>query len=219
MNSKTHLSVWVVTAATVVFCLAGCHTGDTETEWSFDTDALGSVPRGWEVAETAGTGTPAQWEVIDDGDGDTVVAITKSENRGQTFNLLIAAGSQVADLEVAVKVKAISGTEDQGGGPIWRVIDADNYYIARWNPLENNFRVYYVKDGRRKQLASANVDAAADTWHEIEIEHVGNRIVAAFDDEELLDIEDATFTEAGSVGLWTKADAATAFNDVEVETE
>jgi hypothetical protein len=113
----------------------------------------------------------------------------------------------------------MTGKEDQGGGPIWRAKDADNYYIARWNPLEKNFRVYYVKDGRRKQLASADIETDSGKWHEIEIKHVGNKIVAEFDDEKVIEIEDSTFAEGGMVGLWTKADAATAFDDFEVETE
>jgi hypothetical protein len=113
----------------------------------------------------------------------------------------------------------MAGKEDQGGGPIWRAKDADNYYIARWNPLEKNFRVYFVKDGRRKRLASADIDVDPGKWHEIEIEHVGNKIVAEFDDKKLIEIKDSTFTEAGMVGLWTKADAATAFDDFEIEAE
>ena len=102
---------------------------------------------------------------------------------------------------------------------IWRAKDADNYYIARWNPLEKNFRVYYVKDGQRKQLASVDIKTDPSKWHEIEIEHVGNKIVAEFDDKKVIEIEDSTFTEGGMVGLWTKADAATAFDDFEVEEE
>ena len=113
----------------------------------------------------------------------------------------------------------MTGAEDQGGGPIWRAKDADNYYIARWNPLENNFRVYFVKDGKRIQLASADIETDPGTWHEIEIEHVGNRIVAEFDDEEVIEIEDSTFAEGGMVGLWTKADAATAFDNFKVGIE
>jgi len=204
-----------------VFYLGGCaapggHVKAVEAEWSFDSDGLGGVPHGWKVAETNGAGKTAHWEVIQEGEAK-VVAVTKTENRGHTFNLLIAEQTHYRDLEVEVKIKALSGEEDQGGGPIWRAIDADNYYIARWNPLEKNFRVYYVRDGHRKQLASADVDAAADAWHTIEIEHVGSRIVAEFDDVKLLEVEDTTFTEAGKVGLWTKADAATAFDDFEVE--
>lgn len=216
------VSVWIIATSAVVLCVGGCAVHSGSAEWLFDTDDLGNVPCGWKVAETGSVGKTAQWQVIRDDTAASqkrIVAVTKTENSGHTFNLLIAEQTHYKDLEVEVNVKAISGKEDQGGGPIWRAIDADNYYIARWNPLENNFRIYYVKDGSRKELASANIDAAADLWHEIEIVHVGNRIIAEFDDKKLLDIEDATFTEAGKVGLWTKADAATAFDDFEVEKE
>jgi hypothetical protein len=103
---------------------------------------------------------------------------------------------------------------DQGGGLIWRVKDHDNYYIARWNPLEDNFRVYYVKEGRRVQLDSANVKADFAKWHTIKIEQRGDAIACYLDGEKLLEVKDKTFAEAGGVGLWTKADAATAFDDL-----
>jgi hypothetical protein len=190
--------------------------------WSFEKNEVGSVPKGWKVAETAGMGKTAKWEVIRDDSApskDKAVAVTRTENYGHTFNLLIAKNTSYKNLEVSVNVKAMAGKEDQGGGPIWRAKDANNYYIARWNPLEKNFRVYFVKDGRRKRLASADIDVDPGKWHEIEIEHVGNKIVAEFDDKKLIEIKDSTFTEAGMVGLWTKADAATAFDDFEIEAE
>jgi len=193
-----------------------------ERVWSFDEERTGTVPQGWETAETAGHGTPAVWKVIADKTAPSppnVVAVTKTENYGSTFNLLIARDTSYKDLEISVRVKAGTGEEDQGGGPIWRVRDADNYYIARWNPLEDNFRVYFVKNGRRRQLGSANVKADPAVWHEIEIRHEGNRIEAEFDGKKLIEVEDSTFTEAGMVGLWTKADAATSFDDLEVEEE
>ena len=107
-----------------------------------------------------------------------------------------------------------AGVVDQGGGLIWRVKDHDNYYIARWNPLEDNFRVYYVKEGRRVQLDSANVKADPTKWHTIKIEQRGDAIACYLDEEKLLALKDKTFAEAGGVGLWTKADAATAFDDL-----
>jgi len=200
----------------------GDEEGENEEErvWSFDGDRTGTVPDGWEIAETAGHGTTAVWKVVADKTAPSppnVVAVTKTENYGSTFNLLIAKDTSYEDLEISVRVKAGTGKEDQGGGPIWRVRDADNYYIARWNPLENNFRVYFVKNGRRRQLGSANVKADPAVWHEIEIEHEGTRIEAEFDGKKLIEVEDSTFREAGMVGLWTKADAATSFDDLEVE--
>jgi hypothetical protein len=136
-----------------------------------------------------------------------------NENYGNTFNLLLAEETKYKDLKVEVMVKAISGKEDQGGGPIWRAKDADNYYIARWNPLEDNFRVYYVKGGRRIQLGSANVKADPKVWHEIRIVHRATHITAYFNGKKMIELEDSTFGGPGMVGLWVKADGRTAFDD------
>jgi len=187
--------------------------------WSFEKDTAGSIPKSWKVAETAGKGTPAQWQVMPDDsapEGSQTVAITANKNSGRTYNLLIAQETSYLDLGIKVSVKAVTGKEDQGGGPIWRAKDDDNYYIARWNPLEDNFRVYYVKDGRRKQLGTADVKADPKAWHDILIVHRGNRIIAMFDGKKMIELEDSTFGEAGKVGLWTKADAATAFDNLTV---
>jgi len=194
--------------------------GDSEKEWGFEKCKAGSVPKGWQVAETGGEGKLATWAVVVGGsDSAQAVAITTNANYGGTFNLLIAKETSYKDLEIEVKVKAIAGKEDQGGGPIWRAKDADNYYICRWNPLENNIRLYYVKDGRRKQLASAEIKTDASVWHEIEVEHEGSKIEVKFDGKEVIVFEDSTFTEAGRVGLWVKADGRTMFDDFEVSAE
>jgi hypothetical protein len=187
--------------------------------WRFDKEMVGSLPAGWKVAETSSRSTPGTWQIVADSTAPSpahAVAITQTENSGQTYNLLLADSTSYGDLEIEVMVRAISGKQDQGGGPMWRVQDADNYYIARWNPLEDNFRVYTVKAGKRSMLKSATVKVDPVAWHRIEIEHVGNTIAVRFDGEAFLVVEDSTFSAAGMVGLWTKADAATAFDDFEV---
>jgi hypothetical protein len=146
------------------------HDNEGEVEWSFDTDESNRLPKNWKTAETAGAGTPAIWAIVTDDSAPSpsqVVAVTHSENRGQTYNLLIAEETSYQDVEVEVEVKAVNGVEDQGGGPIWRALDENNYYICRWNPLEDNFRVYTVKDGKRSQIGSAYIKADAAVWHEI----------------------------------------------------
>ncbi len=190
-----------------------------QNKWSFEQDKVGSVPVGWKVAETGGTGKPATWQVVTDKSVPSpthVVAITANKNYGRTFNLLMAKDTSYKDLEIKVMVKAVAGQEDQGGGPIWRAKDADNYYICRWNPLEDNFRVYCVKNGRRKQLGSANVRTDPAVWHKIEIEHKGSKIEAEFDGKKLIELEDSTFTEPGMVGLWVKADGRSEFDNIKV---
>ena len=185
--------------------------------WAFDKNWGGSIPKGWNVAETAGQGTPATWKVIRDNDapsGTKTVAITQNENRSQTYNLLMAEKTAYRNVRISVMVKALAGAEDQGGGPIWRAKDANNYYIARWNPLENNFRIYFVKNGRRKQLGTAEVKTDSKLWHEILIVHKGNRITASFDGKKMIELDDSTFSEVGMIGLWVKADGRTAFDDL-----
>ncbi|MBN2271045.1 MAG: hypothetical protein JXN61_10550 [Sedimentisphaerales bacterium] len=187
--------------------------------WSFDKSWPGSLPKGWKVAETAGQGKPAKWQVVYDSgaaSGTWAVAITANENHGQTYNLLIAEKTSYRSVHIRIMVKAIAGEEDQGGGPIWRAKDADNYYVARWNPLEDNFRVYLVKDGKRKQLGTADVKVDRMAWHEIAITQRDTRIVASLDGEELIDVDDSTFIEPGKIGLWVKADGKTAFDNVSV---
>ena len=111
-------------------------------------------------------------------------------------------------------MNARSGRIDQGGGPIWRVKDENNYYICRANLLEDNLRLYYVKDGSRHQLASATVKIEGARWHTILVHHEDDQIACSLNGQSLLKVTDNTFPDAGFIGVWTKADAATAFDDI-----
>ncbi|MEW6684383.1 MAG: family 16 glycoside hydrolase [Nitrospirota bacterium] len=186
--------------------------------WTFDDVEAGKLPRGWKAEGTNQRGPVARWVVKADADAPSkpnVLALTDAkEGWGGTFNLLWMDKMKFKDGVIEVKVKAGTGREDQGGGPIWRVQDKDTYYIARWNPLEDNFRLYYVKDGARKTLEDAKVKADPARWHTIRIEQSGDEIKCSFDGKELMKTRDATFPGAGGVGLWTKADALTSFDDL-----
>ena len=186
--------------------------------WSFDDLAPGAVPAGWKIEATNAGDQPASWATVAAADapsGGQVMGLEDTRGAtGQTYNLLWSDDLAFRDGVIELAVQAGSGVEDQGGGPAWRMRDKDNYYVARWNPLEDNFRVYYVYDGRRGQLASAEVDLDPGTWHTIRIEHVGGLIRCSLDGEELLKVSDTTHLDPGGVGLWTKADAATRFDDL-----
>lgn len=66
-------------------------------------------------------------------------------------------------------------------------------------------------------MASADVKADPKAWHKIQIKHKKNKIVAKLDGKKLIEVEDTTFTKPGNAGLWTKADAVTAFDDFKVK--
>ncbi len=183
---------------------------------SFD-QPMGPLSDWLVLAETHPGQTPAQWEIKADpaaASPPNVLALTQTKNKGSTYNLAIFTKPQFRDLDLTVKVRADTGEEDQGGGPIWRCRDANNYYICRVNPLEANFRVYRVVDGKRTQLATAETDAAAGVWHTIRVTMTGSQIACHLDGRKLLAASDETLPEAGRIGLWTKADAATSFDDL-----
>ena len=192
--------------------------GSEKTAWRFDQPAEEAV-RGWRFAETNSEGTPGKWRIITQPDAPSrpnVMKLVETNNDNGTFNLAIAEGTSYGDIELSVAVRADLGEEDQGGGPIWRCRDKDNYYICRLNPLEGNFRVYRVLRGRRRQLKSANVDLASGRWYTVRVTMIGRHISCYLDGKKLLEADDDTFGQAGMVGLWTKADAVTSFDDLVV---
>jgi len=188
------------------------------TRWDFEDTAVGKVPEGW-TADKTGKGNGSVWRVKEDKTapkGPKVLAQTSPDGPGPLFNLCVADKSSFADLDLTVSFKAVAGEVDQGGGPVWRYKDADNYYVARANPLENNFRVYKIVAGKRTQLATASISIPTGKWDTIRIVHKGDHIQCYLNDKLHLDSKDATFKDAGKVGLWTKADAQTYFDEVVV---
>ena len=185
--------------------------------WDFEDSTTGKLPSdGWPPRPRK---EPAAWKVVEDSSapkGSKVLAQTSSEGPNLLFNLCVVGGTSFADLDFTVSFKAVTGKKDQGGGVVWRYKDANNYYVARANPLEDNFRVYKVVDGKRTQLGTADVEAPAGKWHRLRIIHKGNRIQGFLNGKPYLDVKDDTFEEAGKVGLWTKADAVTHFDDLAV---
>ena len=144
-----------------------------------------------------------------------ILAQRSGENSGEQFSLAVVEDSDYQDLELEVKFKAVGGEEDQGGGLIWRYQDPGNYYIARANPLEDNFRIYRIVGGWRKQLQNANVKVTSGTWHIMRVVAKGDRMEGFYNGKKWLEIRDATFP-CGKIGLWTKADALTHFDDLQV---
>jgi hypothetical protein len=146
--------------------------------------------------------------------GDSMVLAQTAET--QPWAVAILEDQKLGDLVVTVKFKPISGKEDASGGIIFRVKDGKNYFLVRANALEDNFRFYTMKDGKRNQLASAKVDPPKlGEWHTIRVVAKGSKIQAHLDGKLYIDHEDKTYTE-GYVGLWTKADSVTEFDDLEV---
>src|SRR5215470_8087246 len=194
--------------------------GQAENQ-NFDTDKTGEMPVGFHGART-GQGTDGKWVVTPDATAPSkpnVVAQTSRDRTDYRFPLLIADQGTFKDLEISVKFKAMEGEVDRAGGLVFRLKDANNYYIVRANALEDNYRLYHVVNGSRREFAGANFKVTSGEWHELRVEAVGNKLVCYFDGAKKIEATDETFKDAGKVGLWTKADSLTYFDDLRVNTK
>jgi Domain of Unknown Function (DUF1080) len=186
--------------------------------YNFDNDMAAQLPAKFHSAKT-GSGTQEKWAVTADPTAPSrpnVVTQTSTDQTDYRFPLLISDEGSFQDLDLSVKFKAVSGRIDRAGGLVFRLKDPNNYYIVRANALENNYRLYRVVNGRRSQFAGANLKVTSGDWHELRVEAVGNKITCYYDGSKKIEANDDTFKDVGKVGLWTKADSVTSFDDLKV---
>ncbi len=189
---------------------------------NFANDATGAAPQGWTVTMT-GQGTP-NWIVEADPTAPSKSKIVKQSGRA-TYPLLLKDGTSVRDGFVEIQFKAISGSEDRAAGIVWRAKDANNYYVVRANALEDNVVLYKTVEGKRSSLDivgrsggyGVNVPVPANRWHTLRVEFEGSRFKVVFNGQRLFEVDDRTFSDAGQVGLWTKADSVTLFDQIEFQ--
>jgi hypothetical protein len=196
----------------------------------FETAEVGELPANFSTALTGGGG-PAAWVVKEESSapsGRKVLAQTSTDETSSRFPLCLYDDFTAKDVEVSVTFKPVSGKVDQAAGIVWRYQNKDNYYIVRANALENNVVLYKVENGKRTDLKPVGAGLVAygkkatvlsGQWSELRVATKGNRFEVAVNGESLFAVEDNTFTATGKVGLWTKADSVTAFDNLTLESE
>jgi hypothetical protein len=206
-----NLSKWFI-AVTISFLgvalVIGEEKGTTaqgkKTVWSFNADVDGKIAKGFK-------GEVGEWKVVSL-EGENVLA-QEAKNSNSVFNLVFVTDTKAKDVDLSVKMKAVAGETDQGGGLVWRGKDKNNYYLARFNPLEDNYRLYKVQDGKRSLFLDAEIKPTSG-WHTLRITMKGDQIETFFDGKKYHEHKDSTFTEPGMIGLWSKADAQSHFDDL-----
>jgi len=200
--------------------LMGSGAEPKEQTIHFSKKDKGKPPTGWTVTKT-GAGEGSVWKVVEDASSPSktgFVLAQTAESPESVFNLCVLDEGSFKDLTLSVAFKAAEGKNDQGGGLVWRYADARNYYVARMNPLEKNLRRYKVVGGRRTQLATKeNLKSKAGSWHSLQIHMNDSKVKVSLDGEVLIDATDEAFPRAGKIGLWTKSDAGTYFDDFKVQ--
>jgi hypothetical protein len=186
---------------------------------SFEGTQIGVAPEGW-TSTLTGSGNP-KWTVESDRTAPSKLTVLKQSGRA-TYPLILKNDTNIKDGFVEVKFKAIAGSQDRAAGIVWRAKDANNYYVTRANALEDNVVLYKTVNGTRSPLDivgrkggyGVDVPVPANTWHSLRIDFKGSRFSVSDNGKQLFEVEDSTFTDAGTVGLWTKADSVTLFDEM-----
>ena len=199
------MRVLVFTAAMIT--AASTTLADTD---NFDQAQVGSPPPNWTCGVT-GKGSPV-WKVEADQSAPSQPNVLKQSGSG-TFPWCVKKDVSIKDGFAEVKFKPLEGREDEAGGVVWRWKDGDNYYVARANALENNVTIFHTVKGTRRPFKNVKMNVASKQWHTVRVEFEGNKFKVLFDDKVALEATDDTFKEPGAVGVWTKADSVTAFDD------
>jgi hypothetical protein len=198
-----------------------------EVTLDFDTSEIGRTPRGFSTALTGGGG-PGAWIVQEDStapSGKQVLTQTSADGTSYRFPLLVYDDFTAKDVDVSVKFKPIAGKVDQAAGLMWRYLDQDNYYVVRANALEANVVLYKVENGKRSDLKPVGSGFLAygkkaqvphGRWSTLRVVVTRDRSAVYLNGEHLFAVEDNTFTGAGKIGIWTKADSMISFDDLHV---
>jgi hypothetical protein len=172
--------------------------------WTFDDDEAGVIAKGF-------TNEVGEWKVAAADNGKALAQSAKNAN--SVFNVTLISDTNAKDVDLSVRMKAIAGEHDQGGGLVWRAKDSKNYYLARYNPLEDNYRLYHVVGGKRTLIQNVDI-THSEGWHTLRVTMTGDQITCYYDGKKYLESKDSTFPEAGKIGLWSKADAQSQFDDL-----
>jgi hypothetical protein len=192
----------------------------------FTQDAVDQPPKGFEFGHTARVGRPGKWIVLADGP-NKVLAQTDADSTRSRFPVAVLTDAITADGDMSVRFKPMSGHVDQAAGLVWRYQNQDNYYIVRANALEDNVVLYKVENGKRIDLPvkgegrtyGKKADVPAMQWSTLRVVATGRLFEVYFNGTKLYEVEDATFAQAGKVGVWTKADSVTHFDDLAIVTK
>ena len=215
----------IVTGLLAIFAVAigpvvvQAETSSPVQEWSFDQEQPGTLPSHFSI-ETLFDGRPAgDWQVLATDRAKSsphVLAQLMAKGAEHAYKITLVKEIVAADLNLEVAFLPIQGNADMGGGLIWRAADDRNYYLTRANPLEQNIRVYRVVNGVRHLLENFNQTIDVKRWHTLRVIHRGCDISIFYDDKQVFDLCDKTF-QTGRIGLWTKSDAMTYFDDLQLQ--
>ncbi len=217
--SATFISVVISLLMAFGAVVAQGETASPAQIWNFDREQPGTLPGEFSIG-TLFDGRPAgNWQVLATDRAKSpphVFAQVMAKGAEHAYKVVLIKEAIASDLNLEVSFLPIQGQADMGGGLIWRAADDRNYYLARANPLEQNIRVYRVEKGVRHLLENFDQTIEVRQWHILRVTHRGCQINIFYDNKQVFDLCDKTF-HGGMIGLWTKSDAVTYFDDLQLQ--
>jgi hypothetical protein len=195
--------------------------GAMNWQWNFEAGTANQPPKGFTFSRT-GSGRRGTWIVQKEdqaASGNNILAQLDTDNTSYRFPIAVADEPMLRNFQLSVSCKPVTGKVDQACGVVFRYRDENNYYVARANALEDNVRFYHVSAGKRHELASWSGRVVSGIWHELRVDATEDRFQIFWNNQKVIDTRDKNFTEPGKIGLWTKADSVTYFDDLTVEAK
>ncbi|HZH49889.1 MAG TPA: hypothetical protein VFD86_08985 [Nitrospira sp.] len=211
-----HLALLLLIGVTTAVLVVSFSLESAPRVWTFEDDLPESLPHEFQVGKMFDGRPAGEWNILYTEvaqNGKHVLGQLMGKGAEHAYKVILIEGTTATDLDVRVSILPVSGKADMGGGVIWRATDDRNYYLARANPLEQNIRVYRVVNGVRHLLHNFDQTIVMKQWHSLQVINRGCRIQVFYDEKQVFDICDETFS-AGRIGLWTKSDAVTYFDDL-----
>ena len=187
--------------------------------WNFDRDQPGTLPSDFSIGTLFDGRRAGDWQVLSTDRAKSpphVLGQLMGKGADHAYKTVFINGTTASDIDLRVSFLSLDGKADMGGGLMWRATDDRNYYLTRVNPLEQNIRIYRVVKGVRQMLKNFDHIIDVRAWHTLHVTMRGCQIQVFFDQRQAFDLCDETFRE-GRIGLWTKSDAITYFDDLKME--
>ena len=217
--AKVLLSVMVAIPLGFGTMSTQAETASPAPAWDFDREQPGTLPSEFSIGTLFDGRAAGEWQVLATERAKSpphVLAQLMAKGAEHAYKITLIKGIVASDLNLQVSFLPIQGQADMGGGLIWRAADDRNYYLARANPLEQNIRVYRVENGIRHLLENFNQTIDVRQWHTLQVTHQGCHVNIFFDGRQVLNLCEKTF-QTGMIGLWTKSDAVTYFDDLQFQ--
>lgn len=171
---------------------------------AFDLDPLGESAR-------------ARWHVVQDATAAAGFAIEQMRAPTNADSALaISKAASLRNVDVSLRLKAISGFEDQAGGVALRLVAPDTYYLVQVDVRRDRVLFQRVTGGVSEDIVGVDADIASDAWHTLNVRAMEDEFVITLDGVWMFTAFDKSLSQGGHFALWTNVHGITRFESISI---